>query len=484
MAAEREPDASLSVATLELVLDPHDSGDLAQLQREVDTLNSVTRMEKSLLGYVGYCLDGKLIQLHFHSSATGFQTYLDNPEWDEELPRLLELAAPTARVCTPLDAAAHRSVNPEVDDIGAQLMHVPSGRDLHASSAPSAGRVYVRSQLVDVDPAQWDALKFTLAQSVKAACYMPGVLHYRWAMDDDSHSAIAHIVFEDTEALQLYTTHEHMQEALASVAELADAVVTIVSSRTEAELKAAVPELSKWAANYALMNANSFFRSADDPWELLYWPGFAGRGEFVRVMFEELEIPYVDIGVREGVHMITPLRKSGPPPLIRRGSVSIRQTFAIVKFLAGLKGAKPDALEDEAAADELTLDVLDALMEAMVAYHPVSMRMPAREQVEEAKVPVADFLAGRLPRYLCSWEAALASVEDDEPRHVAGGRLTYADLVLFNFMRGMLAQKPEVCPADKFPLLHAHYAMMSARPRLAAFVASERSQDITGDSFC
>lgn len=31
-----------------------------------------------------------------------------------------------------------------------------------------------------------------------------------------------------------------------------------------------------------------------------YWPGIKGRGEYVRLMFEEAGISYVDVGVKDG----------------------------------------------------------------------------------------------------------------------------------------------------------------------------------------
>jgi glutathione S-transferase len=33
----------------------------------------------------------------------------------------------------------------------------------------------------------------------------------------------------------------------------------------------------------------------DTPIELYYWPGIQGRGEFVRLAFEDADVPYVDV---------------------------------------------------------------------------------------------------------------------------------------------------------------------------------------------
>src|SRR5258708_18370926 len=36
-------------------------------------------------------------------------------------------------------------------------------------------------------------------------------------------------------------------------------------------------------------------RMADEDYELYYWPGIQGRGEFIRLAFEEAGVPYVDV---------------------------------------------------------------------------------------------------------------------------------------------------------------------------------------------
>ncbi|HYG67513.1 MAG TPA: glutathione S-transferase, partial [Anaeromyxobacteraceae bacterium] len=65
----------------------------------------------------------------------------------------------------------------------------------------------------------------------------------------------------------------------------------------------------------------------DTRYELFYWPGIQGRGEFVRLAFEDAGVPYVDVGRgRGGVAAIERLReRPGPwltplgPPFLRHG---------------------------------------------------------------------------------------------------------------------------------------------------------------------
>ena len=41
-------------------------------------------------------------------------------------------------------------------------------------------------------------------------------------------------------------------------------------------------------------------RARRPEYELLYWPGIQGRGEFVRLAFEDAGVPYDDAGRRAG----------------------------------------------------------------------------------------------------------------------------------------------------------------------------------------
>lgn len=46
-------------------------------------------------------------------------------------------------------------------------------------------------------------------------------------------------------------------------------------------------------------------------YELIYWPGIQGRGEFVRLAFEDTGVPYDDVGRR-------PASTGGGVPAIER----------------------------------------------------------------------------------------------------------------------------------------------------------------------
>ena len=51
------------------------------------------------------------------------------------------------------------------------------------------------------------------------------------------------------------------------------------------------------------------------PYELFYWPGIQGRGEFVRLALEDAGAPYVDVarehGARRGVKALMAMLDGG-----------------------------------------------------------------------------------------------------------------------------------------------------------------------------
>jgi len=73
-------------------------------------------------------------------------------------------------------------------------------------------------------------------------------------------------------------------------------------------------------------------------YELYYWTGIPGRGEFARLALEAAEAPYRDMARIKGDGVIETLadRISTPsfaPPVLKDGDVIIGQTAAILLYL-------------------------------------------------------------------------------------------------------------------------------------------------------
>ena len=146
-------------------------------------------------------------------------------------------------------------------------------------------------------------------------------------------------------------------------------------------------------------------------WKLIYWhegeKGMAGRGEFVRLMFEEAGVPYVDVCRKADSNdaLMAIYKGASPgypvlaPPYLQRGEFIMFETPAICEYLGKKFNMFPSGGPDEEAhAAEINLAVCDYFAECNVAFHPVSMTVDYADQKEEAEKTVRVFYTTRVPR--------------------------------------------------------------------------------------
>lgn len=122
--------------------------------------------------------------------------------------------------------------------------------------------------------------------------------------------------------------------------------------------------------------------SKDVPYELLYWPGFPGRAEHVRLLLEQAGATYHDTALDKPTSfakirgMIVPTNIGddlNPPPLappiLRHGDdLVLCQTSNILLYLATRHGLAPSLSPEDAAdpdgawkVNQLVLTALDGL---------------------------------------------------------------------------------------------------------------------------
>ena len=85
------------------------------------------------------------------------------------------------------------------------------------------------------------------------------------------------------------------------------------------------------------------------PYELYYWPGIQGRGEFVRLALEEAGASYIDMAREPNAEatLIAFLERtdlahpSFAPPFLKDGHVLVGQTAAILLYLGDRHGLAP-----------------------------------------------------------------------------------------------------------------------------------------------
>ncbi|HEY7248456.1 MAG TPA: glutathione S-transferase [Xanthobacteraceae bacterium] len=216
-------------------------------------------------------------------------------------------------------------------------------------------------------------------------------------------------------------------------------------------------------------------------YELYYWPTIQGRGEFVRLALEEAGAHYVDVARRPGgvpamTELMNARRSKRPPyapPFIRAGKLVIAQTANILLYLGPRLGLAP---RDEAGrlwVHQLQLTISDLVVEIHDTHHPVTTYLYYEEQRPAAKRRTADFWRYRVPKILGYFERVLATSGGP---HVLGRRLCYVDLSLFQIVEGLRYAFPERMKRfeKKVPGLVALHDRVAKRPRIAAYLASER----------
>ena len=217
-------------------------------------------------------------------------------------------------------------------------------------------------------------------------------------------------------------------------------------------------------------------------YELYYWPTIQGRGEFVRLALEEAGADYVDVARRgkRGMAAMTKLlegkRLPHPPyapPFLKAGKDIIGQTALILHYLGPKLNLSP---RDEAGrlwAHQLQLTVTDLVVHIHDTHHPISGWLYYEEQKPAAKRRTADFWRYRVPKFLGYFERVL---EHNGGHYMVGRKLTYVDLSLFQIVEGLRYAFPRRMKRfeKKIPLLVALRDRVAKRPRIAAYLASER----------
>jgi glutathione S-transferase len=221
-------------------------------------------------------------------------------------------------------------------------------------------------------------------------------------------------------------------------------------------------------------------------YELYYWPGIQGRGEFVRLALEQVDAAYRDVaretGSRSGVPALLRFLEGRnirqppfAPPFLKAGRLVVGQTANILLFLGARHGLAPKDEGGRLRTHELQLTMADFLSEIHDTHHPVASGLYYEDQKPEARRRAADFLNSRLPKYLSYFERSLAGNPRGE-RHLIGARLTYADLSMFQVVAGLKYAFPRAMAksARKYRRLIALHARVQDLPRIAAYLASPR----------
>ena len=217
---------------------------------------------------------------------------------------------------------------------------------------------------------------------------------------------------------------------------------------------------------------------------LYYWPSIQGRGEFVRLAFEEAGADYVDVarlpeaeggGAAAIMKLLSDATLDAPPfapPVVVVDGLVVAQTANILQHVAPRLGLVPDDAASRVWAHQLQLTVADLVGEAHDTHHPVSTSLYYEDQKPEAARRAAEFLKSRAPKFLGYFERVLTR----RGGHLVGDAVSYVDLSLFQVVSGLEYAFPRAMKKTlaAFPRVTALRDAVAARPRIAAYLASPR----------
>jgi glutathione S-transferase len=224
-------------------------------------------------------------------------------------------------------------------------------------------------------------------------------------------------------------------------------------------------------------------KSGEMRYELYYWAGIQGRGEFVRLALEEAGADYVDVAREQGGEAAMLRLLDGEqsahspfaPPFLKAGALLIGQTANILLYLGAHLGLAPAAEAGRLWAHQLQLTVADFVDEIHDTHHPIASSLYYEDQRCEARARTADFLKSRAPKYLGYFERVLERNKTGDG-HLIGRRPSYPDLSLFQIVAGLRYAFPRVMGGlePKYPRVVALHHRVAARPRIVAYLASDR----------
>jgi glutathione S-transferase len=214
-------------------------------------------------------------------------------------------------------------------------------------------------------------------------------------------------------------------------------------------------------------------------YELYYWPGIQGRGEFIRLALEDVGAAYSDVA-REDMAAFTRILENKDsetpplaPPFLKAGKLLIGQTANILLFLGDRHNLAPKSNTGRFWVHQLQLTIMDLVADVHDAHHPIAGSLYYEQQKSEAAKSTKTLRDVRLPKYLGYFANVLAHSKDG---CLAGRRLSYADLSLFQVVSGLRYAFPKRMKVleSEYPALTTLHDRVAGRPRIASYLKSPR----------
>ncbi len=216
-------------------------------------------------------------------------------------------------------------------------------------------------------------------------------------------------------------------------------------------------------------------------YDLWYWPGIQGRGEFVRLWLEGAGIAYRD-RAREGEDGADALMRdmesrgaAAPfaPPYLTDGDFTIAQVAHILAWLTDRHGRGSGDPATDLHLIQLQLTVTDMVGETHAVHHPIATSLYYEDQRDAARQAAKAFREGRIPKFLGYFERNLGARGGP---FMLGGRWSHIDTSLFQLVEGLSYAFPRRMAALKadYPRLHALRDAVAGIDGVAAYLDSGR----------
>ena len=222
-------------------------------------------------------------------------------------------------------------------------------------------------------------------------------------------------------------------------------------------------------------------------YELYYWPGIQGRGEFIRLAFEEAGVQYIDVALKPDKDGggVAAMEKfiDGPDvarlpfacPFLKAGRQLIGQTANILLFLGPRLSLAPKAAAGRLWTHQLQLTLMDFVNEIHDCHHPIAAVLYYEDQKPAARRRAADFVSARWPKFFDYFERVLERNPGGD-EWMVGGALTYVDLSIAQLVAGLRYAFPKASAKalQSHPRLEVLHDRVFARPRIKAYIESPR----------
>ena len=214
-------------------------------------------------------------------------------------------------------------------------------------------------------------------------------------------------------------------------------------------------------------------------YQLFYWPGIQGRGEFVRLALEDAGASYDDVARRKGGmdRMLAMMERERhapfAPPFLKAGPLVVAQVANILFYLGPRLKLAPREEAGRLWLHQLQLTVTDFVKEIHDTHHPLGGELYYEDAKPEAKRFTENFFGARAPKYLGYFETVL---KKSGGPYALGRKFSYVDLSLFQLIEGLRYAFPKAMTRieRKVPAVVGVHDRVAKRPRIKAYVASKR----------